>query len=86
MPDLPAHLHRVVKAGDPVADVAAPKKLVAGSGVARIWNAFSDPAGRFHVGHWQSEAAVRAVRYTETELCVILEARARLTGSRGATP
>jgi len=68
-----------------VADVAAPEKLVSGSGLARVWNAFSDPAGRFHVGHWQSEAGVRAVRYTETELCVILEGRARLTGSGGAS-
>lgn len=84
MSGLPEHIHRVDRVGEPAPDVAAPEKLLSGSGVARLWNAFSDPAGRFHVGHWQSEPGVRAVRYTETELCVIIEGRARLTDANGA--
>ncbi|HMQ93073.1 MAG TPA: cupin domain-containing protein [Amaricoccus sp.] len=85
MSGIPAHIRRLSREGAPVADVAAPEKLLAGSGVARLWNAFSDPGGRFHAGHWQSEAGVRAVHYTETELCVILEGRVRLKDSGGAT-
>ena len=63
---------------------AAPERMVAGSGVSQVWNAFSDGAGRFHVGHWTSEPGVRRVAYDETEFCVILEGRVRLEGKGGA--
>ena len=57
---------------------------MAGSGTARAWNAFSDAAGRFHAGIWQAEPGVLAVNYTETELCVLIEGRVRLTDDRGS--
>lgn len=77
------HVH-VVRTDGPgdVAD-AGPDRVLGGSGAARLWNAFSDPAGRFHVGHWQAEPGTLSIAYTEDELCVILEGRVRLTGPDG---
>lgn len=79
-----AFLHRVLPTGAGDAADAAPDRLRAGSGTARVWNAFSDPSGRFHVGHWQSEPGIRAVTYTETEFCLLIEGRARLTDAAGS--
>ena len=81
---LPDHVVRVAREGAPEAADAAPERMVAGSGVSPVWNAFSDGAGRFHVGHWTSEPGVRRVAYDETEFCVILEGRVRLEGKGGA--
>lgn len=58
---------------------AAPERVRAGSGVASLWNAFSDASGRFHAGHWRAEPGVLSVIYTETELCVLIEGRVRLS-------
>lgn len=80
----PSHVLRVTRDGPPEPANAAPDRLVAGSGVSAVWNAFSDPTGRFHVGHWTSEPGVRRVAYDETEFCVILEGRVRLEGEGGA--
>ena len=77
-------IHPLDRAGEPEPADAAPERVRAGSGVARLWNAFSDPSGRFHAGHWQAEPGVLAVDYTETELCLILEGRARLTSAEGS--
>ena len=73
------HVHRLGRDGAPEPADAAPGKLLAGSPRSDVWNAFSDPSGRFHAGIWRAEAGIRAVNYTETELCVILEGRVRLT-------
>lgn len=67
--------------GDP-ADAPA-ERIRAGSGAARVWNAFSDTSGRFHCGHWSAEPGEVAVRYTETELCVLLSGRVRLMAEDG---
>jgi uncharacterized cupin superfamily protein len=84
MPDGPDHVHRLAEdgPGDP-ADAAA-DRLLAGSGVARIWNAFSSADGRFHAGIWQAEPGVLAVSYSETELCVLIEGRVRLSDAAGS--
>jgi uncharacterized cupin superfamily protein len=80
----PAHVYRVARDDPPEAADAAPEKVQAGSGAARAWNAFSDASGRFHVGHWQAEPGRLAVDYAESELCVLLEGRVRLTDAAGA--
>jgi uncharacterized protein len=80
----PARVHRVAQDGPAEAADAAPEKVTAGPGTARVWNAFTDSAGRFHVGHWQAEPGILAVDYTETELCVLLEGRVRLTDAEGS--
>lgn len=81
---LPSHVHAVTRDGAPDPADAPADRVAAGSGVSAVWNAFSDPAGRFHVGHWTSEPGVRRVAYDETEFCVILEGRVRLAGEGGA--
>ena len=78
------HVSAVRRDGPGEAADAAPGKVQEGSGAARLWNAFSDPSGRFHVGHWQGEPGTLSIAYTEDELCVILEGRVRLTGPDGA--
>ncbi|PZQ52163.1 MAG: transcriptional regulator [Rhodovulum sulfidophilum] len=82
VPDL---IHTVAMSGEPEPADAAEARVRAGSGVARLWNAFSDPSGRFHAGHWQAEPGVLSVNYTEAELCVLLEGRARLTDAAGVS-
>lgn len=79
----PAYLHALSRS-----EAAAPadtpqERVIAGSGHARIWNAFSDSAGRFHAGYWQAEPGRIAINYTETELCVIVVGRVRLIDGRG---
>lgn len=78
------HVHRLGRDGAPEPADAAAEKLIAGSGQAVAWNAYSDASGRFHAGIWRAEAGIRAVSYTETELCVILEGRVRLVSAAGS--
>ncbi len=85
MSDANVRVVPVTRAGESIADPAQPEKLVAGSGRAELWNAFSDSSGRFHVGHWRAEPGVRRVSYSEDELCVLLEGRARITDEAGAS-
>ena len=80
----PAHVHRLTRDAAPDPADTPPGRVLAGSGTARLWNAFSDPSGRFHCGHWQAEPGVLSVRYTETELCVLIEGRVRLTDATGS--
>lgn len=77
----PVHAVPVNRDEPPEADIALPDRVVAGAAAARVWNAFS--SGRFHAGHWQAEPGIRRVAYDETELCVILSGRVRLTASDG---
>jgi uncharacterized cupin superfamily protein len=79
-----AHVHPLLEDGDGAASDAAPERVLAGSGFARTWNAFSDASGRFHAGLWRHGPGVLAVDYAEAELCVILEGRVRLTSEDGS--
>jgi hypothetical protein len=74
---------RVVRAGDGEAAQPAGDRVVAGHPVQRIWNAFADGTGQFFAGHWSSTPGTWRIRYTETELCVILTGRVVLTDSSG---
>jgi len=62
----------------------AVERLVSGDPVQQAWNAFSDPAGHFHAGHWSSTRGVWRVRYTENELCVLTAGRIELVSESGA--
>jgi len=79
-----AHVHPLTEDGDGAPIEAAPDRVLAGSGFARAWNAFSDRSGRFHAGLWRHGPGVLAVDYTETELCVLLEGRVRLAADDGS--
>jgi uncharacterized cupin superfamily protein len=61
----------------------APEKVVAGNPQQQIWNAFSDPEGRFHTGRWASSKGTWRINYTERELCHLLTGIVRLTDQTG---
>jgi len=69
-------------AGD--TDKIAPEKLVSGQAATKIWNAFSDTSGKFHVGHWASGPCKLKVSYSENELCVLLTGHAVIEDATGA--
>ena len=79
----PAHVHALSRPEAAAPADTPPERVIAGSGHARVWNAFSGGGGRFHAGHWQAEPGRIAVDYSETELCVLLVGRVRLTDERG---
>jgi uncharacterized cupin superfamily protein len=82
--NVPSNIHRVAREGPGEPTPAASERIVSGSGASTTWNAFSDAAGRFHVGHWAAEPGIRTVHYTEDEFCLILEGRVRLDGPDGS--
>ena len=69
--------------GAPETTAPAPDKVVAGNPQQQIWNAFSDPAGCFHVGRWSSTEGMWRIKYTERELCHMLTGVVRLTDDSG---
>ena len=81
----PSHVHVLSRSGAASPADAPPERVIAGSGrgaglerlLRRVRAAFMPASGR------ASPAA--AVAYTETELCVILVGRVRLTDERGSS-
>jgi hypothetical protein len=74
---------RVTRTGDGEVSQPAPERLVHGSPVQQLWNAFADSTGQFFAGHWSSTRGAWRIRYTETELCVILAGRIALVDTAG---
>ena len=70
--------------GPPEAATPPEGSLISGHPQQRIWNAFSDPEGRFHAGRWASTIGLWRVRYSERELCHILTGTVRLTDDSGS--
>lgn len=70
--------------GTPEQSAPAPEKIIRGDPKQQIWNTFSDPEGRFHVGRWASSVGVWRIRYSERELCHLLAGIVRLTDDSGA--
>lgn len=68
----------------PESAIPAATNLITGDPRQQIWNAFSDPEGRFHVGRWASTVGMWRINYTERELCHILTGIVRLTDDSGA--
>lgn len=62
----------------------AAASVISGAPRQQVWNAFSDPEGRFHVGRWASTVGLWRIKYTERELCHILSGSVRLTDDSGA--
>jgi uncharacterized cupin superfamily protein len=69
--------------GPAEATAPAADRLISGSPVQQLSNAFSDPEQRFHVGRWSSTAGSWRVRYTEWELCHLLSGKVRLIAEGG---
>lgn len=83
MTDTPRHIRLVKRDGAGETASFPAEKVVSGAGQATTWNAFTDPSGRFHVGHWRAEPGIHTVTYRETEFCLILEGRVRLDAPDG---
>ncbi len=78
------HVHPLSESGEPDIANARPERVLGGSGAAKVWNGFTTEGGRFNAGIWQAQPGVLAVDYTETELCVLLEGRVRLSSDGGS--
>ena len=61
----------------------SPEKILAGIPRARVSNQFTDPTQQFFCGFWSSTSGKWRVRYTEHELCVLIEGRVRLESVAG---
>jgi uncharacterized protein len=68
------------------AEVSSPgaDRLLAGNPKHSLSNYFTDSSGQFFAGRWSSTPGTWRVRYTENELCVIVEGKIVLTGDDGA--
>jgi uncharacterized protein len=69
--------------GSAESSAPAADRVVSGNPRQQVWNAFSDPDGRFHVGRWSSSTGSWRVKYTERELCHLLSGVVRLTDDKG---
>jgi uncharacterized cupin superfamily protein len=61
----------------------SPEKILAGIPRTRISNQYTDDSQQFFCGIWTSTAGKWRVRYTEHELCVLIEGRVRLESVTG---
>ena len=61
----------------------SPEKILSGIPRVRVSNQFIDPTQQFFCGFWSSTSGKWRVRYTEYELCVLIEGRVRLESSQG---
>jgi uncharacterized cupin superfamily protein len=61
----------------------APERILQGRPEHRACNAFSDASGQFHCGRWSSSPGKWRVRYTESELCVLITGRVSIESAAG---
>jgi uncharacterized cupin superfamily protein len=61
-----------------------PARVLAGTPLAGVHNAFSNTRGNVHCGVWCSSAGTWSIRYTEDEFCVLLEGEAVITDVAGS--
>ncbi len=59
------------------------EKLISGNPKQVVWNAYTDAAGRFFAGIWQSEVGKWRIRYTEEEYCHVLQGVSVITDEQG---
>ena len=60
-----------------------PDRLVSGQPVTRYASAFASADGRLDVGRWEGTVGSWRVSYSETEVCLLLAGRVRLTSAAG---
>ncbi len=75
----------VTKAFAAEASDTDPAKVLVGTGKATLWNAMTDPSGQFFTGIWQGSPGIVRAEYTESEFCLILSGRIRMTDESGNT-
>lgn len=59
------------------------RKVLEGNPTTGTANIYSNRAGKFHCGVWESSPGKWEVEYTEEEFCFILEGEVILTNSEG---
>lgn len=59
-------------------------RLVAGTPMQTVANAYSDAGNAFHCGIWEGGVGAWRVAYTEHEFCHLLAGRVRLRGDDGS--
>ncbi len=62
----------------------ASERLVAGTPMQTVANAYSDESDAFHCGVWEGEVGAWRVAYTEHEFCHLLAGQVRLRGDDGS--
>lgn len=78
---------QIISLATPMApDVSAPSadKLIDGSPVHQVSNYFADATQQFFAGRWSSTPGTWRVRYTESELCVIVSGRVIIKSDDGS--
>ncbi|HVO02348.1 MAG TPA: cupin domain-containing protein [Candidatus Cybelea sp.] len=77
--------HAIIRLGvnPPPAEEGRPAAVISGSPVTSAANYFTDATGQFFAGVWESTVGKWPIRYTESELCVILEGRVVLIDEAG---
>jgi hypothetical protein len=61
----------------------SPDRLLSGTPQHTLANYFADGTQQFFAGRWSSTRGAWRIRYTESELCVILQGRVALTSASG---
>jgi uncharacterized cupin superfamily protein len=69
--------------GDAPHEPVPADRLVDGTPLQAVANAYSDAGNRFHCGLWEGGVGRWRVRYTEHEFCHLLSGRLRLCGDDG---
>lgn len=60
------------------------ERVVAGSPMQTVANAYSDTGNAFHCGVWEGGVGAWRVAYTEHEFCHLLAGKVRLRGDDGS--
>lgn len=66
------------------AETVASERLVAGTPMQTVANAYSDAGNAFHCGLWEGEVGAWRVSYSEHEFCHLLAGSVRLYGDDGS--
>ena len=61
----------------------SPEKILAGIPRTRVSNQYADSTQQFFCGMWSSTSGKWRIRYTEHELCVLIEGRVRIESVGG---
>jgi uncharacterized cupin superfamily protein len=69
---------------EPEVSTPAADRLVSGSPRHSVSNYFADPTQQFFAGRWSSTPGTWRVRYTESELCVMVSGRVIIKSDAGS--
>ena len=65
-------------------EAVASERLVSGTPLQVVANAYSDAGNAFHCGVWEGDVGAWRVSYSEHEFCHLLSGRLRLRGDDGS--